>query len=648
MRGMQPEDVYELVGVSDPRISPDGRTCAYVVTSIDRDESKYLSAIWVVPMDGSGDPRPFTYGTRRDTSPRWAPDGERLTFVSNRDNEKAAQLYVIPIEGGEAVKITDLKESVEEPTWSPDGTQIAFTSRVRDETYEEEEDRKREPRRITRLKYKYDSIGWIFDRPRHIFVVPSDGSAEPRQVTDGDYQDASPAWSPDGKQLAFASARQRNWDIDTATDIYVVGARGGRSRKLTNGDGNCGMPAWSPDGRRIAYVYNPGVFDSPHHTQVAVLDVNSARSRILTQSLDRNCAPFMATREPIWVGDEVFFVTEDAGNNPIYRVRTKASAEPKLVRRGSWRLGGYDVRAGIGVHIRTTPTKLTDLYFQNKRLTRHGDAFAKEFDVPAPERFVATSRDGSKVEAWIMRPVEFRKGRRYPVLLNIHGGPFTQYGNGFFDEFAMYAAAGYVVLYSNPRGSSGYSEAWGRAIRGPVNGDGPGWGDLDFDDLMAVTDEALRRFDFCDPKRLGVMGGSYGGYMTSWIVSHTNRFKAACSERAVNTFYNEHGSSDIGWLLHKAYTGAFLHEDVDEYLRQSPLSYAKRIRTPLLILHSDNDLRCPVDQAEQLFTILRLLKRDVEFVRFPAESHELSRSGSPRHRVQRFEIILDWFDRKLK
>ena len=645
---MIPADVYDLVGVSDPRISPDGRVCAYVVTTIDRDESTYMSAIWMVPVDGSEPPRRFSFGTRRDASPRWAPDGRRLAFVSNRDDEKAAQLYVIPIEGGEAVKLTDLKESVEDVAWSPDGTRIAFTARVRDSEYEEEDDRKRAPRRITGLMYKLENVGWTFDRRRQIFVVPADASAEPRQITDGDFEHNGPAWSPDGKRIAFSAARHRDWDIKGASDIYVVGARGGRPRKLTATDANCAQPSWSPDGRRIAYAHNPGVTEIPRHSHIAVIDVGSRRRRILTTSHDRHCAPFTTAREPIWAGDDIFFCTEDGGTNPIYRVATKGPAEPRPVRRGQWVVHGYDVCAGVGVHARSTATSLPELYFGNKQLTRHGTSFTSSVRLSKPEAFTATSADGSKVDAWIIRPDGFRTGRRYPVLLNIHGGPFTQYGVGFFDEFSVYTGAGYVVVYSNPRGSSGYSEAWGRAICGPVNGHGPGWGTRDYEDLMAVTDEALRRFDFCDPKRVGVMGGSYGGFMTSWIVGHTDRFKAAISERAVNTFYTEYGSADIGWRLHKAYTGAHLHEDVEEYLLQSPLTYADRIRTPLLILHSENDLRCPIDQAEHLFTALRLLKRDVEFARFPAESHELTRSGSPRHRVQRFEIILDWLDRKLK
>ena len=250
------------------------------------------------------------------------------------------------------------------------------------------------------------------------------------------------------------------------------------------------------------------------------------------------------------------------------------------------------------------------------------------------------------MEAWIARPAGFEEGKTYPALLNIHGGPFTQYGNGFFDETQVYAGGGYAVIYANPRGSSGYAEDWGRAIMGP--GDlGPGWGSVDYEDLMAVVDTALERYDFIDPERLGVLGGSYGGYMTSWIVSHTNRFKAAISERAVNNLVSMFGSSDVGWVF-KGYHGDFVYDAVDKYLQISPWTYAKQIETPLLILHSENDLRCNIEQGEALFTTLRLLGKDVEMVRFPAESHELTRSGNPIHRVQRFELVLEWFDRFLK
>ncbi|MGH9194967.1 MAG: alpha/beta hydrolase family protein, partial [Acidimicrobiia bacterium] len=282
------------------------------------------------------------------------------------------------------------------------------------------------------------------------------------------------------------------------------------------------------------------------------------------------------------------------------------------------------------------------------QLTNFGRALSSKVKLLSQRRFSATSRDGSEVEAWVIPPVGMKKGKKYPALLNIHGGPFSQYGNRLSDEFQIYAASGYAVIYSNPRGSSGYSEAWGRAIRGPQAEDpGTGWGGVDYEDLMAVVDEAIKRFSFIDPQKLGVMGGSYGGYMTSWIVGHTSRFKAACSERACNNMYTMSWTSDIGHFF-QSYVGASHLDDADEYLRQSPITYAGQIETPLLIIHSERDLRCPIEQGEQMFVALRMRKKEVEFVRFPGSSHELSRSGSPYQRSERFKVILKFFDRHLK
>jgi dipeptidyl aminopeptidase/acylaminoacyl peptidase len=362
--------------------------------------------------------------------------------------------------------------------------------------------------------------------------------------------------------------------------------------------------------------------------------------------LDRNCAPYPDVREPVWDGETLLFVLEDRGNNLLYRVGADGVGAPELVVGGELCVTGFDAAGGQVVHTASTPASPAELHSGERRLTELTRPFTDGRELAEPERFTAVSGDGAEIEAWVMRPLGFEPGRRFPVLLNIHGGPFSQYGSKFLDEFQVYAGAGYVVLYSNPRGSSGYSEEWGRAIRGPVE-QGPGWGTVDCEDLMAVLDEALQRFDFCDPERLGVLGGSYGGYMTSWIVGHTDRFRAACSERAVNNFVLEGGSSDIGWAF-KAYVGAHWFEAPEVYLKISPATYAENITTPLLILHSEDDLRCPIGNAEDLFAILRLLKRDVELVRFPAESHELSRTGSPAHRMMRFEAILDWFARHLQ
>jgi dipeptidyl aminopeptidase/acylaminoacyl peptidase len=642
---VRPDDVFELCWVADPRIAPDGRTAAVVVSRVDREANEYARAIWLVPLDGSAPPRRFTSGEKQDLAPRWSPDGSNLAFVSNRERD-ANQLYAIPAIGGEARRLTDLDEGVSEPVWSPDGTRLAFSARARDPAYEEEDDKRRRPRRIARLAYKLDDLGWTGDRRRHVFTVPADGSEPPTQLTHGDYEDQYPSWSPDGKRLAFASARQDDWDLELFRDIYVVDAQGGEPERLTGCDSWYEAPAWSPDGSMIACRFGRGGFDFPRHGQIAVVDAANGERRILTSTLDRNCAPYPEIREPVWDGDSLLYVLEDGGSNHLYRVRADGTGTPEPVVAGERWVSGYDAAAGRIVHTQMTPTSPAELYSAEERLTELTRPFTDGRDFAEPERFTAVSPDGSEVDAWIVRPPDFDPGRRYPMLLSIHGGPFTQYGNTFFDEFQVYAAAGFVVLYSNPRGSSGYSEEWGRAIRGPI-AEGPGWGTVDYEDLTAVVDEALRRFDFCDSERLGVLGGSYGGYMTSWIVGHTDRFRAACSERAVNNFVLEAGSSDIGWAF-KAYVGAHWFEAPDVYLKISPATYAANMTTPLLIIHSEDDLRCPIGNAEELFAILRLLGREVEFVRFPAESHELSRSGSPAHRVMRFEEILGWFGRHLQ
>jgi dipeptidyl aminopeptidase/acylaminoacyl peptidase len=642
---MVPDDVYRLSGASDPRLDPSGRTVAFPIWSIDGESNEYRSNIWLAPVDGSEPPRRFTTGERRDGTPRWSPDGSKLAFTSSRKEKEPAQLYVIPVGGGEPTRLTDLKEDASDPRWSPDGTQIVFASRARDEAYDEEDGKKRRPRRIDRLHFKLDNEGWTSDRRMQLFVVPADGSGEPRRLTEGDYENSSASWSPDGTKIAFVSMRREDWDTALVEDVFLISPEGGDVEQLTPGDASFAAPVWSADGSRIAFRYTPGPFDWPRHTQIGVLDVETRQTRILTESLDRQCGPYPDIREPAWDGDRIVFGVEDHGNVHVYAVPADGSSRPELLVGGDQVVRGFDVRDGSVVHAATSTTTFPELYVGERRVTDLTAGFEPE--VVAPERFTATSADGSEVEAWLVRPHGFDESSRYPLVLNIHGGPFSQYGNNFFDEFQVQAGAGYAVVYANPRGSSGYSEEWGRAIRGPVGDIGPGWGTVDYDDLMAVTDEALKRFSFLDSERTAVMGGSYGGYMTSWIVGHTNRFTTAISERAVNNLFTAAGSSDFFWAFVGMFGGdAWSHTDT--YLKYSPATYAEQIETPLLILHSENDLRCNVEQAEHLFIRMRLLGKEVELVRFTEESHELSRSGSPAHRVMRFEVILDWLGRYLR
>jgi dipeptidyl aminopeptidase/acylaminoacyl peptidase len=595
VRGMRPDDVYRLTAATDPRLSPDARTVAFVRSWVDDESHEARSAVWSVPVDGSPGPRQLTAGAKRDASPRWSPDRRWLAFTSARGDDPA-QLFVLPADGpGESRQLTTLKESVEAPVWSPDGSRIAFTARTHDPADDEDDASKRPPRRVTRLQYRLDHEGWTEGRVHHLSVVGLDGS-HPHQITDGDFEDEWPAWSPDGTTLAFTSARHPDWDRGTANDIFTVPADGGEPRRITATEGSHLAPVWSPDGSRIAYLIFPGEFDEPRHARLAVIDVASGDRTVLTEHLDRTAAPYPMVRAPIWDGDRIVFAIEDGGRVPIYEVPADGSGPPARIAdvRG---LAGFDLVDGTLVHAQTTPTALAEVMAGDRRLTNVGAAFADEVTALEPEPFTAVSADGTEVPAWIIRPPGFDPNETYPAVLSIHGGPFTQYGERFFDEFQVYAGAGYVVLYANPRGSSGYSEDWGRAIRGPVGDLGPGWGSVDYDDLMAVTDEAIKRFVFIDADRMAVMGGSYGGYMTSWIVGHTDRFRCAISERAVNDLASEDGSSDIGGFF-KGYVGAYPWEAPDVYRAISPLTYAAEITTPLLILHSEDDLRCPINQGE--------------------------------------------------
>lgn len=654
MKGIQPEDLFEMKWAAEPRMSPEGTQLAFAMVGLDGEKNEYTSGTWLAEISHPVSSRRLTSGEHRDGKPRWSPGGLEIAFVSHRE-EKGSQLYVLPLGGGEARRIASFQEEIEEVAWSPDGTRIALL--VRDQNkdlYEKEKPKDQPPRHIDRLVYRLDNVGWTIDRLRQIFVVDLEGKSDPVQLTSGPYECSGLTWSPDGSQIAFVSARHDSWDIDRLTDIYLISPTGGDPECLTETDSGHSLPSWSPDGSAIAFGWNPSPLDAPRHGRIAVIDLSTRERRVLTEDLDRNSTPYFGAREPVWANGDLYFLVEDQGNQHIYRAAADGSGKPERVIGEDDQVTAFDVVGGTVAYGLTTATELPTLHVISETekgivLTPEVALFAKDREIVSPERFTATSRDGTEVEAWCIRPAGFDSTQKYPALLNIHGGPFTQYGNRFFDEFQVYAGAGYVVIYSNPRGSCGYSEDWGRAIRGPkiATDPGSGWGGVDYEDLMAVTDAALEKFDFIDADRLGVMGGSYGGFMTSWIIGHTNRFKAAISERAVNNHFSMCYTSDIGAVF-KSYFGPLYLEDPEEYMRMSPITYVRNIETPVLILHSENDLRCPISQAEELFSALRFLGKEVEFVRFPGESHELSRSGSPRHREKRFEIILDFLDRKLR
>lgn len=657
--GMQPGDIGAIHHVEDPRVSPDGSTVAYVVSDVELDENRYRRRIFLTGAGEDAPSRQFTAGPR-DRSPRWSPDGAFLAFVTDHE-DGPAELCVLPVhQGGERVVVARLAEGPSELEWSPDGGRLAFVARDPDPAQYGKVGETRKPkdmpaRRITRFFSRLNGQGFVVDRPNRLMTVPVDGSAEPLRLTPGPFEANGLAWAPDGSAIAFASGRHDTWDVDLAVDLFRVPADGSVApERLTETGPAYASPSWSPDGERLAYLVDPTPVDSPRHLRVGVLDLSTGTHADATGELDRNCGPYGSSRPPVWRDDRLLCQVEDSGNVHLYSFAADGADKPAAVVEGRRWVSGFDVAGDTLALAVTSPTTLNELVVrkvaglssaaEERRVTDLTATLRNRAQLAEPLEFVARSADGTEVPCWAIAPVGAEAGQRCPTLLNVHGGPFTSYGNRLFDEFQVQAGAGFGVLFCNPRGSSGYSEAWGRAVRWPgcETDPGSGWGGVDYDDVMACAEEGARRFDWVDPDRLGILGGSYGGYMTSWVIGHTERFAAACSERACNDLLTLEYDSDVASAF-RAYIGKSVTEDPEAYARHSPITYVHDMHTPVLILHSEDDLRCPISQAEELFVALRTLERDPVLVRFPGENHELSRSGAPKHRVERAEIILDWF-----
>ncbi len=641
---MKPEDMYDITWVGESEISPDGGRVAFVATKMERSDDSYRSAIWLVDTDG-GEPRQFTTGAKRDSAPRWSPDGEWLAFLSERGEEKP-QLCVMPAFGGESRMLTKLPLGAGAPAWSPDGQQLVFSAKTGEPP--DPDTKKAKPyRRITSMKYRINGEGFTYDHRRHLFVVDVNGG-DPAQITDGDWDDTQPAWSPDGAEVAFISARHADREYDSTSDVWVVSAAGGEPRQVTETNGGCAAPSWSPDGKSLAYINHP-VW--PSNGALCLADSAGGNLRPVDATFDRETglgAPTSCTRPALCADGSLLSAAQDRGI--VAPIRAKEGTPTEWLSRERRSVGWYSVSSdGEWMAITstdiTTPAEVRLLNLRTgveRQLTNLNREFVAAAGIVEAEHFVVPSSEGVEVDCWLMKPAGFEAEKQYPVLLNVHGGPFGQFGETFFDEFQVYAGAGYGVVFCNPRGSSGQTTAFSRALVGDMGGP-------DYHDVMTAFEAALERMPWADQSRLGVMGGSYGGFMTTWIIGHTQRFKAAISERAVNDWYSMQGASDIGGTFNRQYLGegATIQDDLELLLRQSPLTYAKNIETPVLILHSENDLRCPISQGEQLFVVLKQRRKDVEFVRFPDEDHELSRAGRPSHRKDRFEVILDYLQRKL-
>ncbi|HKP93236.1 MAG TPA: S9 family peptidase [Chthoniobacterales bacterium] len=699
------KDLFDFVWVGDAQVSPDGSRVAFVRVTVNEKKEGYNTSLWMVPTSGSEAPHRLTTG-ERDSTPRWSPDGKYLVFTRSAEKEgkpEPPQLYMLSMAGGDAFSFTNLPKGAGDPKWSPDGKLIVFTSSSNPEDLEKQEKKKRkeeEQKRaaspspsgsptkeaksddaaknaeaeresdihvVTRAVYRSNDEGYLdFKRPQHFWIVNAprtpDEKVQPRQLTKGRYDEDGAVWSKDSSQIYFITLHTDEPYYDTAkTELYSVSPNGGEPAKLTTIDMDVGAMALSPDGKQVAFtasVEQP--VNSYTQPDLWVLDlVKDAKPRNLTAGFDYD------------VGSSVFGDSSSpragGGNVPIWTADGKGIIE-NFAREGRTNLGLFDAATGALteitkgdqavprfriaapdasklVYLVSTPTRIGDLFWldrvsgEARQLTHSNDELFGQLNLTEPEEIRYQSFDGKTVQAWLQRPPGFDKAKKYPLILNIHGGPHAAYGFVFSHEFQWMAAKGYVVLYPNPRGSTSYGQEFGNVIQYHYPGD-------DFKDLMAGVDETIKR-GFIDEKKLGVTGGSGGGLLTNWVVGHTDRFAAAVSQRDIASWTDWWYTADFT-LFQPRWFKAPPFEDPEDFKARSPITYIKDVKTPMMFILGETDTRTPSGAGgEQMFRALKFRKVPTVMVKFPNETHELSRSGQPWHRIERLQHLVGWFDRWL-
>jgi dipeptidyl aminopeptidase/acylaminoacyl peptidase len=654
-RGITPEDYFAFEFIGDPQLSPDGKLVAYVVTRVDRGQNRRNSSIWMATTDGSRAPWQFTTSPQSANSPRWSPEGKWLAFLSSRPSESAPtagapasttepprnQVYLLSMMGGEAKRITNLKNGVSTLRWSPDGARLVVVSRIGPSDSRAESRDRSDVRHYKNTSYKFNDTGWFDDRRTHLWIVDAKTGGV-KQITEGnDWNDSDPQWSPDGNRIAFVSNRTgKEYEENRNTDVWVINADGGPLTKISDHDEADNQPRWSPDGKWIAFT---GQVHERDHPKIWLAPATGGVPSVLAANgLDLIPTGLQWSDD----GRSLYFESGVKGEDHLFRVDlaaksiTEVTSGPRAVRAADVSGSNQTI-----AYLANDFKHLDDLYVadlngrKERKLTTLNESLWRQLRLADVERFSYKSADNWDIDGFLAKPIGWQEGRKYPLILSIHGGPAGQYGVDWYHEFQVYAAKGYAVLFTNPRGSTGYGEKFERGIVGE-------WGGKDYQDIMNGVDAALKRYPWLDADRMGVTGGSYGGFMTNWILGHTNRFKAAVTLRSLSNFISDDGTRD-GAYGHSPDFGGDIFQQFDLYWARSPLKYAKNVKTPTLILHSDNDYRVPIEQGEQWFRALKHFGVTTEIVFFPRENHNLTRTGEPKHLVESLNWQLYWFDRFL-
>ncbi len=629
-RGLTEKDLgkFRIVG----NVDIFRRKTVFQVTEISVEKDDYPSKLYL--YDGRR-LKPFTSG-EKDSNPRFSPDGKLVAFTSKRDREgKEAELYVIPTDGGEARLLTKFKYEIKNLRFTEDGEGIAVITPV-----DVEKKPKDDVHVIKEIPFWFNGAGWVYGRRSVVYLVNIKTGRKRRSTPKN--LDVSQVRFHDGKLYFIAQEDRERKPL--VSDLYVLEGR--KARRLTPGKWDLEDFVPLDDG---TFVLKMSTLERgiPTNTHIYHCNPETGEFRKLTAELDRsaynslNCDVRGSQRAELSFKDGwVYYVATDGPRANLFRVNLEGKVE-RVVGGDrsveSFAVGDY---VAFTAQDEVTPTELYVLRDGEERKVTDFNGWIKEYELSKPKHFKVRASDGVEIDAWIMRPVGFEPGKKYPTVLEVHGGPKTAYGYSFMHEFHVLTAKGFVVIFSNPRGSDGYGEDFAD-IR-------EHYGERDYQDIMEVVDEAVKRFDFIDPERIGVTGGSYGGFMTNWIVGHTKRFKAAVTQRSISNWVNFFGTTDIGYYFAPDQIGGDPWSNTDGYWEKSPLKYAPNVETPLLVIHSMEDYRCWLPEGLQLYTALKYLDKTVELALFPSENHDLSRSGKPKHRVRRLELIVGWMERWLK